>query len=639
MPSAETSFSGVYTSSLSVTQRALRVVALAYVFVVGFPANYGPIEPGLDGSWQYALNYLAGSSYVFGRDVNFTYGPLGYLIVPEPVGSNLIVATVVALSLYGLFIGLTALQFWRAKGQAIGLFVLSFVVAEVCGLYFESSLLLLIAMLVLVPRTNTRVLTPPVALALGAALSGAFLLVKISLSVEAFSMIVLGAMCSAWPSSRAILRNLGLAAVAYSLTAVAFAFAYFHSVPNFIEWMSVSADILRGYDLAMAIDGSPVVLGSGVMLLGGFLALALGSLRWDRGYVQGAVVLAPAAISNFKHAFVRQDSHILVFFPLLLAMCGVAVLVSRTRTVLRFAGALVIVGVVLNVATVASLADRPALSILSGASGLASIGALVSGPSLGDRLLAESDAALAAKRLPPDWLDLIAATHGRVDAIPWELSYTRANNLPWVPNPSLQTYVAYTSGLDERVAAHFAGPGRPDFVIVDFQGIDGRNPITDTPATWRALLQYYRVQAHSPGAGSILLRTREEPILIEQTVLGSQPLTLGEEVTVPSSTGLVSADVNLQLNVRGLVRRALVRVSPVYARLHYASGRTLDVRLVPETVPDGVLLSPLPANADELVDLLNGTPRDRVERVGVVGPGLDSYAARTTITWTQALLP
>ncbi len=83
----------------------LAVCALLYALVCTFPGGYNPIQPGLDGSWMYGLSYLAGSAYVYGRDVAFTYGPLGFLLNPIEVGACLIAGmtfwTVLHLCLFG----------------------------------------------------------------------------------------------------------------------------------------------------------------------------------------------------------------------------------------------------------------------------------------------------------------------------------------------------------------------------------------------------------------------------------------------------------------------------------------------------------------------------------------------------------
>ena len=57
---------------------------LLFIFVL-FGFRFGCYEAlhGLDASWAYALNdiHIKGS-YIFGKDVFFTFGPLGYLLQP-----------------------------------------------------------------------------------------------------------------------------------------------------------------------------------------------------------------------------------------------------------------------------------------------------------------------------------------------------------------------------------------------------------------------------------------------------------------------------------------------------------------------------------------------------------------------------
>src|SRR5688572_17813742 len=44
--------------------------------------------PGLDSSWQMVIAHATAHSMQFGTEIVFTYGPLGYLMVPINVGTN-----------------------------------------------------------------------------------------------------------------------------------------------------------------------------------------------------------------------------------------------------------------------------------------------------------------------------------------------------------------------------------------------------------------------------------------------------------------------------------------------------------------------------------------------------------------------
>ncbi len=52
------------------------------------------IRPGLDESYVLAINkYFANLEYSYSK-IFFSYGPLGFLIVPLPVGLNIILSTI-----------------------------------------------------------------------------------------------------------------------------------------------------------------------------------------------------------------------------------------------------------------------------------------------------------------------------------------------------------------------------------------------------------------------------------------------------------------------------------------------------------------------------------------------------------------
>jgi hypothetical protein len=79
-----------------------------------YPVRYHFENTGLDASWAVALNYFHVKGLVFGRDVGFTYGPLGYLILPMPLGSNLEQGLLFQAAMWVLFMALLSwLIFFR----------------------------------------------------------------------------------------------------------------------------------------------------------------------------------------------------------------------------------------------------------------------------------------------------------------------------------------------------------------------------------------------------------------------------------------------------------------------------------------------------------------------------------------------
>lgn len=97
---------------------------LGYAGLLLFSVNYTAVVPGLDSSWVFALNHFAHGPELFGRDLVFTYGPLGFLAVPQNIGSNLVLAAAVHIGVWCLLVYLLLL-FWEAGSRAGALFFLS----------------------------------------------------------------------------------------------------------------------------------------------------------------------------------------------------------------------------------------------------------------------------------------------------------------------------------------------------------------------------------------------------------------------------------------------------------------------------------------------------------------------------------
>src|SRR5271163_3428973 len=87
---------------------AARIVLTLYSSLVLLPIHYHAAATGLDASWAVALNLLHVRGAIHGRDIAFTYGPLAYLALPMPMGSNLQQGLAFQTLCWVLFIGLLA---------------------------------------------------------------------------------------------------------------------------------------------------------------------------------------------------------------------------------------------------------------------------------------------------------------------------------------------------------------------------------------------------------------------------------------------------------------------------------------------------------------------------------------------------
>src|SRR5262249_30844741 len=102
---------------------------------------------------------------------------------------------------------------------------------------------------------------------------------------------------------------------------------------------------------------------------------------------------------------------------------------------------------------------------------------------------------------------------GTVDVIPTELDMIEANHWRWQPRPVIQSYSAYTPALDQRTAAHLSSPQSADHIILQWDEIDGRHPLLDDAASWRALFDRYDIDVAE--ANLLLLKRRNSSRYLE----------------------------------------------------------------------------------------------------------------------------
>ncbi|MBQ6567701.1 MAG: hypothetical protein IJL80_11655, partial [Treponema sp.] len=92
--------------TLAVTdgRHALAVnVIIALFFIASVPAAFAIGTNEFDESWMYFLNFARKDEYVFGRNVFFTYGPLGFLTCVRSVKDSLLRGIAIWLVIYAAF--------------------------------------------------------------------------------------------------------------------------------------------------------------------------------------------------------------------------------------------------------------------------------------------------------------------------------------------------------------------------------------------------------------------------------------------------------------------------------------------------------------------------------------------------------
>jgi hypothetical protein len=615
----------------SAVDAVLAVVAGAYVFVATFPDTLYT-GPGLDGSCRYEVSRLA-TEHGFGRDVAFTYGPLGFLLAPMDVARDVAGASLLRFAVQAALAACVAHALLRRRrGGALAL-VATQVFAAAAGLLLEYKLLLLFPWL-LARRGRGATAAP---LVLAAALAGAAVYVKTTLGVALLSACAVGAALLALGRGRGAWRALAASAGAFAAVAAAMGATLLRSPWDVPGWLRLSLRIADGFSVAMSLPGSASSLRLALAVLAAWTLLTAWLLR--RGSAAGWVALAccGALFLAFKHAFVRHDVyHEISFAPFVLGALGFVLLEAADR--LEAAGigataALVLFATGPLLRHMGTADPTAAWHLLDGRRGLENVRRWWDLRAERDRQALFVERAIAPDRMPGVHERVAGRTVG---VIPWELTACRANELRCVANPTLQLFAAYTSALDERTALHYAGSDAPGVVLFSDAAIDRRHVALDTPATLRAVLEAYAPSPGVPAPGTWMLERRDAPAPLRLRAAGRSLAVPGSWIAAPASDGLLFAHAALDLSVGGRLAKTFFRVEPVYLDVLGCDGSRASFRLVPDVARHGLLVTNLTARGGPLPADLERRAASQACWIRFSGAGLRSFRQPVAVDWSEA---
>ncbi len=556
---------------LSVHTRPLAYV-LAAVVTAAFALRL-PLAPdsAADGSWRYLLAIAQERHLVFGRDVVFTYGPLGWissrLDVPEHA-----LALRIALDAIAVAAGIaTALLASRARtparaAVAVALVAAAFAVSgapAVPGIEPEYEVLFIAVALLVAASPRAR--WAPLAYAAAGACAGFALGMKIVAFADVACAGTVALLVSALADRRG---SLVAAAAFYGALAIGAALALRDTIAvgALGSYLALSAEIAREYASAMPLAGTPGE--ERATLAAAIAALVVAALCLRDRRPRTAAIVAVIAVLGWKHATIREDvEHAAPLYATIAMLCGCAVAASRGRIAFGAASAV-------------------------GALSLAHLFTLYGVQHRG------AQPPLAAARVPAS----VLPEHGSIDALPIDVATAATAPLRYAPLPMFQLAAAYSAPIDALDDAALRAHGA-DTILFRFAPIDDHYVPSEAPATFRDLLCRYAYRGTTVAADGRRF-----------TVLARRPLDAchalrtydvsGEDRTTRvlplAHDEFAVARIAFALTARGRLASLVGRVELPQLALISREGRTLRKKILPATAGAGIVVAPAPADAAEL---------------------------------------
>ncbi|MEK6277290.1 MAG: hypothetical protein AABM29_04675 [Actinomycetota bacterium] len=561
------------------------------VAIASWKPYFSPPSPGPDPSWQAGLYMAVDQGLDFGRDLIYTWGPLGFIGQAQVVPYYVELAVVAGIFQGLLHLALCVSLVWVLRPR-FGLLIAAALALGVALLPLDSVLVLGLALCLAAlagdpPHLPARLL--PVG---GGVVAGIECLVTPRWGPALF------AACSV---TLLVLedrrRRLALFGGVFLATLLSLWLVLGHGLGGLDDLVSRWAQVVSGYSQASGIEiDTPgwqkpaAALAAGAVLTGTYLIFR--ELPRPRGLAALGIV-ALVLFGSFKEGFVVHDSFHAASFFATVAGAGAAL---PWRTSQRLP-ALVLIAALLAVGVAALPAGTERfLNPWKRARGFDSYARTLVQPSKleqfrddGRRLMIDY------YRIDPRTLELLRGHTVHVD--PWEAGAAWAYKLDWRPLPVFQDYLASTVDLDRWNAEALSSPDGPERIlrentaVVDpsFATYANRIHSWDPPAAALAMLCHFRP-----------LRTTQRWQALERTPdrcgaprrIGSLEARYGAPVDVPrlqSKGEVVFARVH-GAGVEGLerLRTLLYRAA---ARHVIVNDDPTPHRLVPGTAADGLLLN------------------------------------------------
>jgi hypothetical protein len=513
----------------------------------------------VDGSWVLANSWAHPLGLTWGRDLAYTYGPLGFLHSALPFSSPLLLGGL------AFWLGSSLVLLWaalRVQGPGIGSWVVAFLAASIASTVSDIAMpVVAVALLAIAIRIRPPAM-PLWLVFLGIGLAGsALLLTKFNAGIT--SLAVAGVLAAFGPGSARCLAALASGALAGLL---GLWLASGGAVGDLGTFLGDSLSLSLGYSHALS-NGSRTPGALMVYLAGAGLLVTMLVCGWfaSRGVaraVRAGVVLALLVLgtSTWLQGFSRFDpGHLAIFFAAIGSMC--LVLISSAMVGMPWVRALCATGCFVAV-------SAPLLIVLGSPGGGQPV--QVAGPStivhpvtsvrnVRDVLQLTRDADARTHRLEslraqfraeaalsPEVARALSGA--RAHAEPQAVGAVWAAGAQWRPVPVYQTHMAYTEHLDQRNAESIVTPESADVILREDFGLDGTNPLWQSP---RLQVEYLCRFTESVSDARWRVLVRAADICQDPRPLGRTEVEAATATPVPRAEGIVIATLDQATGLRG----------------------------------------------------------------------------------------
>jgi len=610
--------------------RIFRLILIIYIIYTGFTIDYRFVCPGLDSSHFFAINYFANNNIIFGKDVIWTYGPLGFLLHPMDIGHNLSIAILFQVSLWIVF---SATIIYLASKRSVSttqlsLFAIFLTLSTAIGLEIDHLISLLVILFLSIGYAIKRWYIPY----LLALIFTTFLwFIKSNPAILSTSAVISFAIFNIFNDTKRGLKAAGLASLCIPILFVTSYLLYNNSLPDMLSYLRGISELASGYSIAMSYGGEAGDIAILPYFVIFYILISYLLYKTKQASFSITITLIAPIFIILKHGFIRSDEHVFGFLSFSFAILAAIFLFTDVRKIIKCAEikrAWKYLSV-LSISSYLILCSYLYTIRLDLRYQLNNMVSILNYSYTKEALDGLSKHYISNFKMQPAFFGKIGTSS--ISVFPWETLPIVAGKLNYKPFPVFQSYAAYTSYLDNLNSAYLENQASaPKFILMNWQAIDGRHPLADVPAEWLSMYKWYDIDGKD--AGSLLLKRRSGARFNVLELIEKKECRIEDYIKVPFSGNPVILKVRMKLNPLGRIAKVLFRIPAVKMQLFIDPNIKESIRITPDTLKDGLFINFLPLTLEETAALIN-SDRAMHEIMGfkLSGEGIGSYSDTITV--------